>query len=598
MKIQKDLTGSNLEWLLNLCRFKSCNECKSYVHCMNKQGWKWCLYRFKHLNKHLFDKARSEGYKISCWFTFVPLALSIILSILRINKNTNKPPITTTDAPPPNQMIKAGTAFVDIKKSTTIFDRVSIVNLARRQDRLDSLFQKIPESFWNLVGTPTTVSAIDTLLCPSPKGWNIGNGWGCYRSHLRIIEECLNNKTYSVLLLEDDFTLGATVGEASQAIKEIEIFFDNVPDDWGMIWLGGHHHKNNQQQFRKINNFVLQPYNCQGTYAFGIRGKEMMIRVYHWLNQSREAWQKDHHIDHHLGRLVEEIFEEKIKCDGKHHASKDCQKLKVYCPHKWLIGHSAGQSNISGKNNPDDEYFNRWTTDYTVNQHIPLVAVLGTFRGGTSCVAGVLHHLGVHMGQKFKKPTPANPQGFWEAQQLGRICREAYKEPWMKELNTYDQRVMSLKIWGNSRRDDVVHTEKEHHLTQPDTPAPLQIAGGKHPTLSLLVLELEEAWGPNVKYIVVNRSLDSSVASIKKLGWGWPQKKKQIRTILQRIIDVRDEGLDQIDSEKVLFINYEELISDPHREVNRICEFLDINPSTEEYKMKAIKSINPKLQHH
>jgi hypothetical protein len=130
-------------------------------------------------------------------------------------------------------------------------------------------------------------------------------------------------------------------------------------------------------------------------------------------------------------------------------------------------------------------------------------------------------------------------------------------------------------------------------------PQPLQIAGGKHPTLSLLVPEIEEAWGPNVKYIVVSRNIESSVESIKKLGWGWPQKKKQIRSILQKIIDKRDEALENKDitSSLGLYLQYEEIIADPLREIKRICEFLNINPSNEVLN-KAIDSINPKLQHH
>lgn len=628
MKIQKDLTGSNLEKLLSQLGFKSCDQCKSDKTVMNKQGWRWCIHRFRHLNKLLKTKARDSGHKYLCHWTWVLLSLAIfwsiiyrpnvIVSIRRIKRPESKLPLhqnTQKDTKQKeifHEAIKKAEA--DSNKSATlpvigtssIFDRVCIINLKRRTDRLESLHQKIPREFWELVGESKTVEAIDTLLCPFPQHWNAGHGWGCYRSHLRIIEECLNTGVDSVLLLEDDFILGSTDEEVEQSIKDIKIFFDNVPSDWGMIWLGGHHHKGDEKRFRKVNDFVLQPYNCQGTYAFAIRGKNMMKRVYQWLNT--RDWKPDHHIDHHLGRLVEQMFKENMSPKAP----------KVYTPHKWLIGHSAGQSNISGKNNEEDEFYNRWTTDYTINQHIPLVAVLGIFRGGTSCVAGILHHLGVHMGQKFKKPLASNPQGFYEAVELGRICRQAYKEPHMKEMNTYDQRVMALRVWGNSRRDDVIHKDKEFKTNShscncpPPLPLgndkhkdncptniqpPLQLVGGKHPTMSLLVPEIEEAWGPNVKYIVVNRNIEDSVNSIFRLGWGWPKNRRKIKKILERILDKREEDLEEIESVRI-YIQYEELMEDRARIIGQICEFLSIDSPLPSQLIKAVDSVKSELHHH
>lgn len=42
------------------------------------------------------------------------------------------------------------------------------------------------------------------------------------------------------------------------------------------------------------------------------------------------------------------------------------------------------------------------------------VIVLGCFRSGTSAVAGILHHLGVFMGDPFDEPNRNNPNGFYE----------------------------------------------------------------------------------------------------------------------------------------------------------------------------------------
>ena len=42
------------------------------------------------------------------------------------------------------------------------------------------------------------------------------------------------------------------------------------------------------------------------------------------------------------------------------------------------------------------------------------VIVMGCYRTGTSAVAGILHHLGVNMGENFQEPNVQNPKGFFE----------------------------------------------------------------------------------------------------------------------------------------------------------------------------------------
>lgn len=54
---------------------------------------------------------------------------------------------------------------------------------------------------------------------------------------------------------------------------------------------------------------------------------------------------------------------------------------------------------------------------------MPLViAVIGLPRTGTSCIAGVLHKLGIAAGTFFSPPNLNNPKGNFEDMQLKRIC--------------------------------------------------------------------------------------------------------------------------------------------------------------------------------
>lgn len=63
--------------------------------------------------------------------------------------------------------------------------------------------------------------------------------------------------------------------------------------------------------------------------------------------------------------------------------------------------------------------------------------VLGCFRSGSSAVAGVLHHLGIPMGEHFDKPNRRNPKGYFEDKEFkplhwrmveGEDCSEEYEK--------------------------------------------------------------------------------------------------------------------------------------------------------------------------
>src|SRR5690606_19794006 len=57
----------------------------------------------------------------------------------------------------------------------------------------------------------------------------------------------------------------------------------------------------------------------------------------------------------------------------------------------------------------------------------PFVAVVGLHSSGSSCLAGVLHHLGVHMGNTFTR-SKFNGIGY-EAVSLAKLCERAVPFP-------------------------------------------------------------------------------------------------------------------------------------------------------------------------
>jgi hypothetical protein len=261
---------------------------------------------------------------------------------------------------------------------TNYFQRTYGISLKRRPERWAELLTVLQLNNWPFL-FPTLYDAIDGKLCKPPAWWHQGGGaWGCYRSHLNILEACLNDQVDSVLILEDDAI------PVPDFAKRVHAFLKEVPDDWDMLYLGGQHLFQNRSPPITVNLEVVQVYNVNRTHAYAVRGKMLPILYNHLLPKE---WRKGQHIDHHFGHLHQK---------REHH---------IYAPTEWLIGQNQGKSNISGKTNPI-RYWNGTDTPQEpkikMNQSkLPnFVAVLGLHSSGSSCLAGVLHHLGLHMGNK------------------------------------------------------------------------------------------------------------------------------------------------------------------------------------------------------
>jgi len=120
----------------------------------------------------------------------------------------------------------------DLMRLGDQFERALVINLARRTDRWEQFASSLPAD-WPFE-LPERFSAVDGHAVGRAASWNSGGGaWGCYRSHLAILEKCLSEKVGSVLILEDDAICGE--GFANQA----EQFILHLPKDWNFIYFGG-----------------------------------------------------------------------------------------------------------------------------------------------------------------------------------------------------------------------------------------------------------------------------------------------------------------------------------------------------------------------
>jgi hypothetical protein len=248
-------------------------------------------------------------------------------------------------------------------------------------------------------------------------------------------------------------------------------------------------------------------------------------------------------------------------------------RYKVYAPDPWMIGQANGRSDIAGA-----EFSLRfWSGDPRNPESLPpFVAVIGLHRSGSSALAGVLHNLGVHLGNKLGGYEPA---GGFEAVTLAHLCERAYPFPATELAVPRPQLVRDLSSFVQEKR-------REAHWKN-------TIAGGKYPHLCAMGDELKEICGDALRVIHINRPLDESIASLKKRSArsnDWLRITDEQAEAVQRWLWERKAAL--LDSVDHLAVEFDDLISDPAEQVERIIQYLNLTPS-EDQIAHAINHVAP-----
>lgn len=417
-------------------------------------------------------------------------------------------------------------------KAASLFSRVCCINLARRQDRWDRFLRNIPAD-WPFPPIER-ISAIDGEKVPAPDWWSSSSGaWGCYRSHLRVIEAALNDDLESILILEDDALF------EDDFTSRMAAFADHLPDDWGMLYLGGQHLKVSSVPPRVVNEHVCVPYNVNRTHAFALR-RGTMEAVYRHLSSTR--WREGHHIDHHLGQLVE----------------KQDPRFPVYCPRMWLIGQAAGESNIAAASFPD----RRW--DLISNLELsrrPFFALVGVHDSGIADLATVAGQLGLVLGGVgYNSPAHrTNSPSAIEDPELADICESVVPFLGTKLVRDAESKPL-LRHWIKRQ---LAQTQQSGGIT-----------GGMNPLLCGLHEELGSICGDQLRLIVCERPLNQCVQSLRaRLPQVAPERVQahqhwlatNLRCLRQRV-PVQHQ----------LVVQYEELLHHPEHEAYRIVQFLDV----------------------
>ena len=206
------------------------------------------------------------------------------------------------------------------------------------------------------------------------------------------------------------------------------------------------------------------------------------------------------------------------------------------------------------------------------------IVVLCMHRGGSSAVAGMLHKIGVHMGDTMLGTAPSNPKGHFEDADFVRFG-EAYitfrKGSWFKPpMNLIDKPHESEIAEFRS----MVKAKSKTH----------DIWGWKDPRTVLYVKNFYPLI-PNPFYIWVQRSKKAVIQSLKKRNVNPPEE------VWHKLYDLHQSRFEEfynITNGNILVLHYDRLVEQPELYIGVLCGLLGL-PVTK----KPFDFIDQKLRH-
>lgn len=202
------------------------------------------------------------------------------------------------------------------------------------------------------------------------------------------------------------------------------------------------------------------------------------------------------------------------------------------------------------------------------------VLVVGTPRSGTSCIAGVLHHLGVRMTLKeYPEPHAMNPKGFFEDREMLQAMMQSCN--WIAETSFAGRHRQVAERQANSPLLRKAISDRTS-------------AGVPWGCKSLLAADgvFRKAYDGPLLIVRAFRSPDAiRASSIVAMGG---LERRPVAAMVERA----NQCVAELDS-PTLTVAFEDLTANPEREAVRIAEFVG-RPAVRE----AVEFVDPSLRHH
>jgi GR25 family glycosyltransferase involved in LPS biosynthesis len=157
------------------------------------------------------------------------------------------------------------------------FDKIFCINLKRRPDRLIQAmaeFEKFNVSveFVEAVDGLTLPMDVEGLPSKSKDGRKISRGdLGCTYTHLKIVKLAKEQGLRNYFVFEDDVEFSPDFNEV------FDVFFNQLPENWDMLYLGGNH----TEGYEMITRNIAKIFHTYTTHAIGVKSSayDSMIKV-------------------------------------------------------------------------------------------------------------------------------------------------------------------------------------------------------------------------------------------------------------------------------------------------------------------------------
>ena len=178
-----------------------------------------------------------------------------------------------------------------------IFDRIVVINLDSRTDRLEAFDEQAKKYGIEYIRFPAVV-ADPPKLPPT---------WACKESHLTVIKDAVKDGVKRLFVFEDDAQF---VDNFNEKLEEI---YNRLPEHWDMFYLGAWH-----LVFEKYTEGLVKMIENYSAHAYGIDQKFLPVAL----------------SQYSIPRPVDVCY------SLKH------PHIKAYCAKPALVGQTPGYSDI------------------------------------------------------------------------------------------------------------------------------------------------------------------------------------------------------------------------------------------------------------
>ncbi len=204
------------------------------------------------------------------------------------------------------------------------FDKAYVISLAQNSQIRQKFYNRVKEVNFSM--DIEWFNSVYGKTVGAPEWWLKGRGclgaWGCFVSHLHLIELAMTEHRRNILIFEDDAIF------ENDFVNRLNVALNELPDDWDMFFLGGQYLFKETKLPEIISSNICSCFNVNRSHAYAINCKAFRAIYKHLFDF--DSWGIKH-VDHRFGALHE------------------TGKINTYAVFPWLVGQDSHFSDISVK---------------------------------------------------------------------------------------------------------------------------------------------------------------------------------------------------------------------------------------------------------